>query len=142
MTDPTERRLLRMHNKYQFISPIDNPVFLYHSDQLYDKNATRFERMRTDFQHFMGLKQPMPNATKYSSTRGIAKVKAIDICDKEYQPVRDELIKVGERASAWIRRYFLDSPQVFYSDRRYLESLLRDFDTDPCLEQPIAKKTR
>lgn len=130
--DPKERRLLRMPRiKYQFISRIDNPIFLYHSDQLYDKNATRFERMRFDFQHYLGLAKPMPNATKYISTRG--KTKAINICETQYAPVREELLKVGARASAWIRRYFLDSPQVFFSDRVYLQSLIRDFENDPCL---------
>lgn len=131
MTDPSERNLLRMRDKYQFISPIDNPVFLYDVAQLYDTNTTRTERFKSDFQHFLGLTKPMPEPKNGTAIR--PKKKTIDICQPEFDKVREVLLENGKRASMWIRKYFMQSDQVYVSSRYFFEEALKEWKVDPCL---------
>jgi hypothetical protein len=51
LTNPDEWKL-RMRDKYQRIILIDNPVFLYDVNQLYDSNTTRMAAFKTDLRGF------------------------------------------------------------------------------------------
>jgi hypothetical protein len=50
---------LRMR-KYQRITLIDNPVFLYDVNQLYDSNTTRMAALKPIWCDFLGVKADMP----------------------------------------------------------------------------------
>ena len=54
----------------------------------------------------------------------------IDICDEDF--VRSVLLDKAQRTSKWIRRYFLNSSEVFVSSPEYLEDLLEGWMTDGC----------
>lgn len=132
MTNPTEHHLLRMADKYKWITPIDNPVFMYETSQLpvYDRNTTRVQTFTADLKDYLGLEGNMPKAKNETSSRG--KVKAINICDREWDEVRAVLVENGRQASTWIRHHFIRSDQVFVSNRDHFESLLKQWHVDPC----------
>jgi hypothetical protein len=134
MSDPSERSLLRMRNKYQFISLIDNPVFLYDVGQLYDSDKKRSDIFKSDLQQFLGLDTPLDD---FEDTSGGTKPKEkrMHICEDKYTDLRAELMANGKRASQWIRKYFLESDQVFVSSRDYFESILKEWENDPCLKK-------
>jgi hypothetical protein len=58
LTNPDEWEA-RMRDKYQRITLIDNPVFLYDVNQLYDSNTT-MAAFKTDLRDFLGVKADMP----------------------------------------------------------------------------------
>jgi hypothetical protein len=134
LSDPSEQNLLRFR-KYTYGStyPIDNPIFLYDVAQFYDTNTPRTELFKTDLQVFLGLKAPMPEPNSVDA--GISsrpKQKSIDICSKEFDDVRKELLVIGKRASIWIRKYLLESDQVFVSSREHFMNILKEWEDDPC----------
>jgi hypothetical protein len=131
MTNPAERSLLRLRDKYQFISPIENRVFLYDVAQLYDVNTTRTQLFKKDLKDFLGLQADMPEP-KNASSGTKPKYTKIDICQPKFDNLRTELVAVGKRASLWIRKYFLNSDQVFVSSRDFFEESLKEWKLDPC----------
>lgn len=116
-----------------------NPIFIFELDQLSDNNATRNELFRSDFTKFMGLKEPLPalphfipgkkRDTKEQVSRNALK---IQICNDEYQIVRNELMILARATSRWIREVFLNGPTVTVSSREYFESILEGWMHDPC----------
>jgi len=131
MTNPSERNLLRMLDKYKWVTPIDNPVFLYDVAQLYDTNEARKALFKQDLQNFLGLDAPLPEFDD-NTTSSMPKFKAMNICDSKYDSIRKELITIGTRASMWIRKYFLKSDQVYVSSQDFFENVLKDWKNDPC----------
>jgi hypothetical protein len=134
MVDAAERNLIRFRKyTYESTYPIDNPLFLYDTAQFYDTDKERMELFKTDLQRFLGLKQPMPEpSAKDAGKSSRPKEKAMDICTPEFDELRKELVQVGIRASMWIRKYFLQSDQVFVSSRDYFEEILKQWKVDPC----------
>jgi len=57
----------------------------------------------------------------------------MDICEDRYGPLRAELVRNGRRASAWIRGYLLDHPDVTVSSPEYFRELLLSWARDPCV---------
>jgi hypothetical protein len=106
LTNPDEWKLLRMRDKYQRITLIDNPVFLYDVNQLYDSNATRTEAFKADLRDFLGVKADMPEPVKEGKASK-PKMQKMDICEPEFAALRAELLEIGERASIWITKYFM-----------------------------------
>ena len=135
LTDPAEQNLIRFRKyTYQSTYEISNPVFLYDVAQFYDPDQQRAEAFKVDLQNFLGLKAPMPEpSAKDAGKSSRVKPKAMDICLPEYDDLRKELVIVGKRASMWIRKYFLKSPQVFVSSREHLEDILKEWKVDPCI---------
>ena len=58
--------------------------------------------------------------------------KKIDICDEEHEKIRRVLLQKAQRASVWIHGYFLKSPDVHISDRKFFVELLKSWQRDPC----------
>jgi hypothetical protein len=131
MSDPRQQSLLRLREKYELISPVENPIFLYDTSQLYDQNKTRADQFKVDLQHFLDLQAPMP-PPRNASTSSRPKETAVDICEERYKPVRKELLKIGDRAATWILDYFLDAPDVVVSNRPFFEEMVRSWRIDPC----------
>ena len=140
LTDPHQRNLLRWVRRYERVTPMDNPVFLYDVAQLRDKDLTRRVKFREDLQSFMGLKEPFgaeeiaTNTTKPPRRKNpkLPKHIDLDICEPRYKDIREILVSIGKRASLWIRKYFLESDQVFVSNREYFEEILKEWKVDPC----------
>ena len=58
----------------------------------------------------------------------------IDLCDNEYNPVREILIKQGKDAAEWTRSYIIKSDDVVVSIRKEFLKLLDKWGEDPCLK--------
>jgi hypothetical protein len=135
LSDPEEHRLVQLPEKYNSIRKIDNPVFLYDMEQIYDNNAAHVATFKADLQAFLGLQTPLPDDSDVAkTTHTVEKYRKMDICENRYQPLRSELLEIGKRASQWIRKYFVSSPQVIVSTRKVFEALLKKWEHDPCDE--------
>jgi len=142
VTNPAEQMLLHLAKKDQKKlladknNNIANPLFLYDTEQLYDKNTTRSTQFRKDLQKFLGLSAPLmapiqkqPNE---AATRKKAEDKVLDICEPRYAALRAELVAIGKRASLWIRKYLLAVPSVTVSSPEHFASILQTWKDDPC----------
>jgi hypothetical protein len=119
-----------------------NPLFLFELDQLGDSNDTRNEIFRDDFTRFMGLKEQLPALPHFIPGKKRTQEEQqrrdsmkIQICDGQYQPVRDELMVLARQTSVWIREVFLNSPTVYVSSRDHFESIMEGWMRDPCTGQ-------
>lgn len=116
-----------------------NPIFLFDMKQLSDDNHTRTAQFRKDVGKFLELKYELPEMGHFIPGRQWHpevqeqkdKIK-IDICDKQYAPVREELMRLSRQNAQWIREVFLYSPSVSVSSRGYFESILDEWMMDPC----------
>jgi hypothetical protein len=120
---------------------LPNRIFLYETQQLdFSSNEAYARQFRFDLHDFLNLKQSLPTTIlkikpDYKFNKRLQRRKnrfKIDICKTDYQPLRDELMKVASLSSTWIRKEFLNSPDVHVSSRPYFEQLLEDWLVDPC----------
>jgi hypothetical protein len=134
LTNPDEWKLLRVRDKYRDITLIDNPVFLYDVNQLYDSNTTRKAAFKADLRDFLGVKADMPEPVEEGKSSK-PKQQKMDICEPQYAALRTELLEIGERASIWITKYFMAAPsdQVVVSSPDFFKEILQDWKVDPCV---------
>ncbi|GKZ00873.1 hypothetical protein MPSEU_001039000 [Mayamaea pseudoterrestris] len=133
LSDPDEQNLVQLPEKYYGMRIIKTPVFLYDMEQLYDKDPANLSLFKADLQAFMGLKTPLPDDSEVAKkTHTVKKKRKMDICEVRYTPLRAELLEIGKRASTWIRKYFLSSPQAFVSNRKHFEAIVKKWEMDPC----------
>lgn len=116
---------------------IQNHIFLMDVSQLSDRNTASMEQLGRDLSQFLGLSSPLPktipHANSVSSTlerNKESRKKMMNICDIELRPIHDEMMLVARNASAWIRNYFLKSPDVTFSEN--LVHALEGWNIDPC----------
>jgi hypothetical protein len=117
-------------------------VFLYETTQLGDKNETRLKGFRQDLQNYLGLTEELPPPIHYKPGRKVAprqqesrNKKKIKICDKQYASKRQELVEIGTKAQEWILRYFIQSPDVYVSNRDHFIQVLESYARDPCVDK-------
>lgn len=137
MTAPYELEMRQNHTRQLSTLPprVPNSIFFYDVTQLADSNKTRVDIFRRDLQQYLGFREEMPSVPRTNQ----GKVKPppstqdyIDICDAQYKRLRQELLLISQRASIWIRRYFLDASDVTASSREYLEEIFDTWMYDPC----------
>jgi hypothetical protein len=122
-----------------------NPIFLYDTAQLGDRNETRSRQFRTDVQQYLGLFQELPSVLHYSPGKTIINAteqdqrnaKKIRICDEQYSKTRKSLTNRGRKMRDWLSLYFLKSPDVFVSDPEHFHDILESYARDPCLNQTV-----
>ena len=121
------------------IENVGQKVFLYHVEQL--SNDTWSKTFGQDISNFLGLDRALPPVIhrrvpgrKFMSEEAQATRAAlkINICDAEFKHLRDVLIDHGLTAAQWFREYFLQSPDVMVSSRRYFDWLMDRWASDPC----------
>jgi hypothetical protein len=120
----------------------ENPVFLFDVEQLADTNEERVVAFRKDLENLVGLSTPLSSTPprikpgkKLSKDLQESRDKhKIDICDPEYNLLRNELMKISMEASDWILHSgFLDHPDVHVSSPEYFRDILdRHWKADPC----------
>ena len=110
-------------------------VFVYEIGQLADTNATRVSQFESDLGRFIGVDDlgGMVKANARSKNPP-GKASMISICDEEYNQLRKALMKNSRDVSRWVRLFFLDSVDVIYSSRWYLDELLDAWEYDPCID--------
>jgi hypothetical protein len=131
------------------LSPLPNPVFLYAVEELADKNATRRAEFRKQVQHFLGLSTPLPPLLHYTpGRRWTEKVQRdrdaqkMDICQAQYRPLRDELMRLAAQNSAYMSR-FITYPSVHVASVPRMLEILEGWNRDPCTnETHLAKPAR
>jgi hypothetical protein len=122
-----------------------NPIFLYDTAQLGDRNETRSRQFRTDVQQYLGLFQELPSVLHYSPGKTIINAteqdqrnaKRIRICDRQYSKTRESLTNQGRNMRDWLTLYFLKSPDVFVSDPEHFHDILDSYASDPCFNQTV-----
>uniref|UniRef100_A0A7S2UE60 Sulfotransferase domain-containing protein n=1 Tax=Attheya septentrionalis TaxID=420275 RepID=A0A7S2UE60_9STRA len=137
-------------------------VFLYDTDQLAhdihtsshhnitEESARMAKQFREDLRCFLGLPpqielppmiQEIPGI-RYSAAKQAEIDKGkINICDDTYIELRKVLLDHGTKASRWIRHYFLQSKDVFVSQREEFEKILQTWEHDPCTTNQIARSS-
>lgn len=123
---------------------LPNPVFLYEISQLDDSNKTRMAQFRRDVQDFLGVSQPMPPLPMIRPgdglyddlpTQVVKEALKIDICERQYIPLRRELMRLSRLNAEWMRDTFLqqqDVPITISSPEYFVNTLVQSWDTDPC----------
>lgn len=118
---------------------LPNEVFLFDLAQLGDDDEVRRKSFRSSIQDYLGLKVDLPDAARVVPgikwSEAIQKVKdslKIDICERQYVPVRKELMFHSRNTAEWIRTTFLDLPGVHVANRRYFEEIMESYLRDPC----------
>jgi hypothetical protein len=119
------------------VSP--NPVFLYDTQQLADKNELRSHQFRQDLQDFLGLPTPLPEVLRVSpgktlnATEQAARdAKKIHICDDQHKGLRKKLLDKSRHSAYWIRTYFLQVSDVVVSSPDYFLEIMDSYLQDPC----------
>ncbi len=56
----------------------------------------------------------------------------IRICDDEHKQIRAVLMDKAQKASMWIREYFLKSADVYVSSQKFIDEKLKEWMYDPC----------
>jgi hypothetical protein len=133
------------HGYKQYAKPVavPNPVFLYDVSQLSDPDPTRNQEFLNDLQTYLGLSQPIspmiwvkPGKNLTDAVFVEREARKIDICNDEYQLVRDELMQQSIAAAKWIRNYFMQAPTVTVSNPGYFSNvILESWLRDPCVER-------
>jgi hypothetical protein len=114
-------------------------IFVYDLAQLQDKDHDRSQILLQDLQNFLQVTkpfQPMVVEPKrlHDGTR-------IDICDPEYNHLREVLVDTGVKASRWIRRFFVHAEGVTVSSPKFLDQVLAKWEEDPCEERRAEKSS-
>lgn len=131
----------REYEKLLFDAPprSPNPVFLYETQQLADKDAGRSAQFQLDVQAFLGFTEALPPVHHYSPGKSLnATLQAerdamkIRICDDSYEELRKSLLDKAKKSAYYIRRYFSQTSDVFISSPDYFLQLLDSYETDPC----------
>lgn len=131
--------------KYQKVTPLPNPIFLFEMNQLHEQNSTHKERFQKDVSDFLGLddRHLLSSNTPHSQpgkTWSDPRVQAekdagkIDICDDEHAELRRVLLRSARATAVWIRRVLLlpTAGRVRVSSPEHFDRLLEDWMHDPC----------
>jgi hypothetical protein len=119
-----------------------NPIFLYDTAQLGDKDKDRLRNFRGDIKEYLGLKEELPPVFKFSPGQSVNVTeqakrdeRKIKICDDKYKIQRERLVKTGLEIREWLLDYFMKSPDVFVSNREHFEEILETYARDPCKQE-------
>lgn len=128
-------------NHYTY--PSTNKVFLTELSQFQDTDEERKATLRSDLAGFLGLKHTfdqeaphfVPGMKWSAESQAIRDSRKIDICEEQYRPLREELMKGSRETSVWIRTFFLASKEVYISSPEYFDQIMRDWMNDPCEDE-------
>ena len=163
LTEP-ERALLRHYDVNNHNEPLpynltvmDPPlmrsVFLYDQNQIDGRKEPEIaEIFRRDMTSYLDVSPMLPslkqatqktyeNKTETAEEeehRNLIEAKLIDICQPEFNDLREELVKVGTDAADWILNYFAPLPNVFVSSPDFFRKTLEEYKEDPCLKKKAA----
>lgn len=113
--------------------PVPNKVFLFEVSQPFDKDERRRDLFRKDIGDYIGLTKPLEPLKVAASSKNLHY--AIDICDQKFADLRVELMRISVSASTWIRKYFMNLPDVVVSSPDRFEEILMTWLEDPCEAQ-------
>ena len=136
--------------------PANHKLFIYDQMQIDGQKAPKVaEALRKDLSAFLELETLLPsletaqprvhedNSTaadpRFVRRRRVREV--IDICEPQYQTLRNELVLVGRDAAEWIEKYFMPLSNVIVSSPDYFRRVLSTYQKDPCeLDETFSRK--
>jgi hypothetical protein len=137
-----ERDLLRTDGRPFHVAVLEpgmtNQIFLYEQTQLSGHHEPAVaEALRLDLSNFLDVSPPLPSLKtrgEVHHTRDTEPDNVIDICQPDYQILREELVMIGRDASEWILEYFVNQPNVVVSSPEYFANALESWKEDPCVQ--------
>lgn len=123
--------------------PTFHKVFLYSVDQLEDTHEERSSVFRRSMADFLGLKKTVEPFKHENKNWLIGKhgfKESINICDAEFQEIRNGLVLQGKATAEWIRDRFLESNDVTVANKDHFIETLEQWGTDPCTEDDLFNK--
>jgi hypothetical protein len=122
------------------IPRMKNKIFFLDLRQLSDSNRTRAKIFRRDLQFFLGLRHELSPVFRARPFKQLEltldeeskRHKIQSICDPQYLALQQELYPMAQKASLWIRNFFLKSEDVVVSSPEYVEELLESWMHNPC----------
>ena len=133
MNDEDEWALLD-HHRFRTMPNFNGTVLLMESRQISDlsrMDSAKGAAIRGELERFIGLepetlmRRPFPPPDSFE--------KLFDICDDEYEALRNELVERGERAARWILEYLLKSDRIIVPNREHFIELMKSWSVDPCI---------
>ena len=104
-----------------------------------DDNPSRKDQLKQDLKTFLGLTQDLeenpiavPGKKWPADVQEIKTKRKMNICQEQYMPLREELMRVSRLSSQWIRESFVESDDVFVSSPEYFEQAMLQWMEDPC----------
>jgi hypothetical protein len=109
-------------------------VFIYDTEQLSDSDASRQDRFRKDLQDYLGLDSQFPHFDELPmvNSNNVRHPEYIDICDPQYDRIKQTLLIIGKKSSIWIQNKFIKSKDVVVSNEEHFIKTLRTWGRDPC----------
>jgi hypothetical protein len=122
-----------------------NPVFLYDTQQLADKDPQRNAMFRKDVAEYLGLTLPLDDNPHYSPGKKLTNAteqaerdaKKLNICLDEHAGIRKKLLEASRHAAYWIRTYFIHASDVYVSNPKNFEEIMDSYMHDPCDNKSI-----
>ena len=119
---------------------MQNPVFLTEMTQFADKDPGRQLQLKADLKNYLGLTKDFegeaphykPGKKWTPEIQAVRDQHKMNICDDQYKPVRDVLMKNARETSTWIRESFLKSDDVHISSPEFFEKAMLAWMDDPC----------
>ena len=111
---------------------VGDVLSFYTDTQLKQGNTSQFS---IDLKHFLGLELPLPDMKSQQRANVGAShpfPETINICDAQFDNIRNELLQYGKESSRWISEKFIESKDVTVSDKTFFIETLRTWGDDPC----------
>jgi hypothetical protein len=148
-----ELRLFSMKNQKHLAKDelpyTPNPIFLYDTAQLGDKDEDRVSNFRRDVMDYLGLGEDLPPTLHISPGHGLNETeqarrdsKKIHICDDKFAEQRKELVATGKEMRDWVLMYFTQSPDVVVSNPEHFQEIMETYARDPCNDNGTIPETR
>jgi hypothetical protein len=146
LTSPEElstfsRRQQKSLSKEAPFKRLANPIFLYDTVQLGDKNTTRQARFQEGLQKYLGLVEGLPPPLHQSPRKSITNATEqarrntlkVDICDAIHKERRKKLANWGKQTAKWIQTWFLKNPDVHVANPVHFDEIMESYGKDPCV---------
>lgn len=121
-----------------------NLIFVVELNQLKDENSVRKQQLKKDLKDFLGLESELtenpvavPGKKWPEEVQEIKNKRKMNICEEQYKPLRQELMRLSRQSAQWIMESFIQSDDVFFSSPDYFEHVMKKWMEDPCDTRPV-----
>lgn len=119
-----------------------NLIFVVELSQLHDDDRIRKDQLKYDLRDYLGLDSDLPDNPAFvpgkkwtEDVQAIKNSRKINICDTQYDPLREELMKLSQQSATWILESFIKSDDVYTSSPEFFEQSMMKWMEDPCDER-------
>lgn len=130
------------NNTWKALRVVPNNIrlFLYTMEQLDEdpedlQSVEMSRKFRLTLQEYLGLKSSIPTVPRTNVNFREVHPESIQICDDQYDSLREGLVRHAAVTVDWILNEFLASPDVVVANREHFAEILSTWKKDPCLQQ-------